>query len=468
MLKELVFFHSLPLFCFFFSNFVATLLIKEHESNQLLLHAMARYLILLLLTLLLTMSNSSPSYSQNNMQTSALVKERLEELNVPFYEGGSVTLLPTGLEKFEDMFKAIRQARRYVHLEYFNYRNDSIGWALFGLLGQKAKEGVQVRVLCDDFGNRSNDSPLTQEHLDSIRTLGVQIHIFDPMVFPWINHFYHRDHRKIVVVDGDIAYSGGMNVADYYLHGKPEIGEWHDMHMRLEGPVVQEYEAIFAETWKQETGEELPALNYEGSGGLVSDFYYDLRPDTTADCGMKTIAVVNRKPGKLSKHMRKAYVAAIDAAQSHIQIVNPYPTGVYSVRSALYRALKRGVRVEFMVSAKSDVPITPDVVGIQMRRLMKRGCEVYYYETGFHHSKFMIVDDQLCTIGSANMDARSMLFDYEVNSFIFSSETSHELQHIFERDKQQCTLLTPEGWKKRFNLPHRILGRLFGAFKGFF
>lgn len=399
--------------------------------------------------------------------TSVELCESLRELGVPFYEGGSVVLLPSGEEKFEDMFKAIRQARRYIHLDYFNFRNDSIGWALFGILGQKAAEGVQVRVVCDDFGNRSNDNPLTKQHLDSLQKMGIQVHIFDPMNFPWINHFYHRDHRKIVVVDGEIAYTGGMNVADYYLHGKPEIGEWHDMHMRLEGPVVQRYEEIFEETWKMETGEELNGDEYLGSGNKVSDYYYDLRPDTTQDVGQKQIAVVHRTPGKHSKDMRKAYVAAIDAAKHHIQIVNPYPTGIYSVRRALYRALKRGVRVEFMVSAKSDVPITPDVVGIQMKRLMKRGCEVLYYETGFHHSKYMVVDDELCTVGSANMDARSMLFDYEVNAFIFSPETTHDLQTIFERDKQQCTLLTPEGWKQRFSLGHRIIGRVFGAFKGF-
>ncbi len=436
---------------------------------------------LLLIFLFTIMINTTTLQAQNasagnnpterlsaNGETSVVVSDALKQLDVPFYEGGSVTLLPSGIEKFEDMFKAIRQARRYIHLDYFNFRNDTIGWALFGLLGEKAREGVQVRVLCDDFGNRSNDHPLTRHHLDSIRSMGIQIKIFDPMVFPWINHFYHRDHRKIVVIDGEIAYSGGMNVADYYLHGKPEIGEWHDMHMRLEGPVVQRYEEVFEESWAKEAKEKLNGEEYLGSGQTVSDFYYDLRPDTTTDIHQKTIAVVHRKPGKRSKDMRKAYVAAIDAAKSHIQIVNPYPTGVYSVRRALYRALKRGVRIEFMVSAKSDVPITPDVVGIQMRRLMKRGCEVYYYETGFHHSKFMIVDDQLCTIGSANMDARSMLFDYEVNAFIFSPETAHELQRIFEHDKEECTLLTPEGWKKRFNLGHRIVGRIFGVAKGFF
>lgn len=392
-------------------------------------------------------------------------KSVLKELNIPFYDGNSVVLLPSGAEKFRDMFDAIRQARKYIHLEYFNYRNDSIGWALFGLLGEKAKEGVEVRVLCDDFGNRSNDHPLKKQHLDSIRSMGIQIRIFDPMKFPWINHAYHRDHMKIAVIDGNIAYSGGMNVADYYIHGKPEIGSWHDMHMRLEGQVVERYEQVFAKMWKGETGEELPAAVYAANFSYV---YEGLRRDTSEDARHKQLAVVYRQPGKDSPLMRNAYVAAIDAAKHHIQIVNPYPTGVYSVRSALYRALKRGVRLEFMVSAKSDVPVTPDVVAIQMRRLMNRGCEVYYYEEGFHHSKFMIIDGELCTVGSANMDARSMLFDYEINSFIFSPSTARELQQIFEHDKKKCTLLTKDGFKKRFNLWHRFVGRVFGAFKGFF
>ncbi len=419
------------------------------------------------LLLLMTLSTLSPQ-AIAQLSSSQQTIEALKQMDIPFYDGNSVVLLPSGTEKFKDMFEAIRQARHYVHLEYFNYRNDTIGWALFGLLGQKAKEGVEVRVMCDDFGNRSNDHPLTKHHLDSIRSMGIQIQIFDPMKFPWINHFYHRDHMKIAVIDGNIAYSGGMNVADYYIHGKPEIGSWHDMHMRLEGPVVAQYERIFSMMWQGETDEYLDSLQYEGMGKPVEEFYYNLRPDDTEDVRQKTLAVVNRTPGKRSKLMRKAYVAAIDAAKHHIQIVNPYPTGVYSVRRALYNALKRGVRVEFMVSAKSDVPITPDVVAIQMRRLLARGCEVYYYEEGFHHSKFMIVDDEFCTIGSANMDARSMLFDYEVNSFIFTKTTTKQLQAIFERDKEKSTLLTREGWFKRFNLWHRIVGRLFGAFKGFF
>lgn len=121
-----------------------------------------------------------------------------------------------------------------------------------------------------------------------------------------------------------------------------------------------------------------------------------------------------------------------------------------------------------MVSAKSDVPITPDVVALEMKRLAKRGAEVYYNQTGFHHSKVMMVDGRFCTIGSTNLDARSFLFDYEVNSFILDPETTAELQNIFEQDKQHCTRFRAEDYRKQFSLGHRITGRFFSLFRGFF
>ena len=415
-----------------------------------------------------------------------------EELGTRFSSNNSVVLLFTGQNKFDAMFNAIRQAKHYVHLEYFNFRNDSIGLALFDLLGQKAAEGVEVRAMFDSFGNSSNDSPLLNRHLKAIRETGVQVEEFDPIKFPWINHAYHRDHRKIVVVDGAVAYTGGMNVADYYIHGRPEYGEWRDMHMELTGDVVAEYERLFARMWWEQTGEILlneiyapqpstlnpqpSTLNPQPStlNPQLSTFNsqlstsFDLLPDTTATAGKKTIGVVERGPGLHSKDMRKAYVAAIDAAQHHIQIVNPYPTNVKSVRRAMRRALKRGVRMEIMVSAKSDVPITPDVVALEMKKLAKRGAEVYYNQTGFHHSKVMMVDGRYCTVGSTNLDARSFCFDYEVNSFIFDAATTRQLQQIFEQDKRNCTTFTVEDYRRIQNFGHRLTGHFFSLFRGFF
>ena len=426
-----------------------------------------------------------------------------EELGTRFSSNNSVVLLYTGQNKFDAMFNAIRQARNYVHLEYFNFRNDSIGLALFELLGKKAAEGVQVRAMFDSFGNSSNDSPLMNKHLKAIRETGVQVEEFDPIKFPWINHAYHRDHRKIVVIDGAVAYTGGMNVADYYIHGRPEYGEWRDMHMELTGDVVAEYERLFARMWWEQTGEILlneiyaplaaetagtPSGKPTGSNGTKEEQQstsigfpdgafpsltrpssaFTLLADTTSSAGRKTIGVVERGPGCHSKDMREAYVAAIDAAQQHIQIVNPYPTNVKSVRRALRRALKRGVRMEIMVSAKSDVPITPDIVALEMKKLAKRGAEIFYNQTGFHHSKVMMVDGKYCTVGSTNLDARSFCFDYEVNSFIFDAATTRQLQQIFELDKRNCTTFTVEDYRQMQNFGHRLSGQFFSLFRGFF
>ncbi len=427
------------------------------------------------------LGHSSLPPTPEEMPSEQVLKQALEDqLGIEFTSNNTVVLLHTGRDKFDAMFSAIRQAKRYVHLEYFNFRNDSIGLALFELLGRKAREGVEVRAMYDSFGNSSNDSPLKNKHLRAMRAMGIQVEEFDPIKFPWVNHAFHRDHRKIVVIDGAVCYAGGMNVADYYINGRPEYGEWRDMHMELTGDVVAQYEAIFARMWWQQTGEVLLNERYtaykpaagEAFSGIISlarsRDEFRLLQDTSSTAGHKVIGVVDRRPIDTPKNMRMAYVAAIDAAKELIQIVNPYPTNVKSVRRALRRALKRGVRLEIMVSAKSDVPITPDVVALEMKRLAKRGAVVYYNQTGFHHSKVMMIDGRFCTVGSTNLDGRSFLYDYEVNSFILDRETTAELQHIFERDKQHCTLFRSEDYRKQFNFGHRLTGRFFSLFRGFF
>lgn len=400
------------------------------------------------------------SYSQQ--RSDSLTVESLEEMGVNFTHENSVVLLTNGKEKFDDMLQAISQARYYVHLEYFNFRNDSIGNVLFTLLAQKAREGVQVRALFDSFGNSSNNRPLQKHDLNKIRSAGIEIYAFDPIVFPWINHAFHRDHRKIVIVDGKLVYTGGMNVADYYIYGKPEFGAWRDMHMRIEGSAVEDYEEIFCTMWKKTTGEPVreDSLLHED---MLRDTlgYYGLKPDTCPSAGEKMLGVVDRVPRIRPKIMRRSYQYAIDNAQKHIQIVNPYLTLVRSVRKALYRALERGVRVEIMVSTKSDVSLVPDVVAYNVHKLMKRGAEIYYYETGFHHTKIMMVDGSFCTVGSANLNSRSLTFDYEVNAFIMDTCTTKQLQTIFEKDKKESTLLTPENWKKRRNVWQRFKGWFF-------
>lgn len=348
------------------------------------------------------------------------------------------------------MFPAIKAAKNFVHLEYFNFRNDSIASLLFDILADKVKEGVKVRALFDGFGNDSNNQPLKKRHIKALRESGIEIYEFDPIVFPWVNHIWPRDHRKIVVIDGKIAYTGGMNVADYYIKGTEQVGTWRDMHCRLEGGAVNELEDIFIRIWNKTTGQNLSgAGTYQG--GIYHSFNDSastLKKDTTISAGKKRVGIVNREPHTSNEIMRTLYVSSIDNAEKHIQIINPYFTLLPCVKKALRRALKRGVRVEIMVSLNSDIPLTPDCVFFQVHTMMKCGAEVYMYKPGFHHSKIMMVDDKFCTIGSTNLDARSLSCDYEVNTLILDKHTTAELSNIFEEDKKDCFLLTPETWNQ--------------------
>ena len=389
-------------------------------------------------------------------QTSdAVFRQKMEDYGIRFTNDNKVTLLFSGQEKFEDLFRHIRQAKQSVHLEYFNFRNDSIASLLFDILREKRREGVEVRALFDGFGNDSNNQPLKKHHLKALRDDSIDIYEFDPIRFPWVNHIWPRDHRKIVVIDGRIAYTGGMNVADYYIKGTEQVGSWRDMHCRIEGSAVGDLQLIFSQLWQKVTGES-----------ILKQKYFRQQP-----AGHSVVGIVNREPGSTltadghvfgqNDAMRRLYVNAIDAAVDSLKLINPYFVLVPSVKHALERAIARGVRVEIMVSAKSDVPLTPDVVFYTVHKLMKRGAHVWLYKPGFHHSKILMVDGRYCTVGSANLDARSMRFDYEDNAVILDPAVTRQLDDMFNRDKLDSFYLTPESWNA-FRTPWQKFRGWFG------
>ena len=388
---------------------------------------------------------SSTLSAQTEERADSLIVRQMEAQGVTFSHDNSVTLLMSGQEKFDDMFKAIRQARETVHLEYFNFRNDSIADLLFEILAEKVRQGVTVRALFDGFGNSSNNQPLKKHHIKRLRAQGIQIYEYKPLKFPWLHAIFNRDHRKIVIIDGKIAYTGGMNVADYYIKGTEVVGSWGDMHCRIEGDEVNTLQRIFRRMWKRVTGEEINGPDLY-RGYTTPDYFHGLKPDTSATAGHKMVGIINREPHVTRKIIRQFYLDAINDAKDSIKLVNPYMTLSHQLKKALRNALKRGVKVEIMVSKRSDIPLTPDCMFYNVHKLMKHGARVWIYEPGFHHTKIIMVDGQFCTVGSANLNARSLRWDYEENAVIVDPYTTRQLNDMFERDKKDSFFLTEETW----------------------
>lgn len=388
--------------------------------------------ILFLLISLYSKAQSSDSLTISQMQ----------ELGVVFSKNNKVELLMSGKEKFARLFEDIRQAKQSVHLEYFNFRNDSIASLLFDILREKRKEGVEVRAVFDGFGNDSNNQPLKKKHLEKLHADSIEIYEFDPIRFPWINHIWPRDHRKIVVIDGRIAYTGGMNVADYYVVGSEQVGEWRDMHCRIEGSAVNELQKIFVRFWKKLSKENLTDPKYfQGT-----------------KAGNKMVGIVNREPHTSNEITRRFFVNVLDNAKDSVKIINPYFMPTNKVMKALKRCAERGVKMDILISAKYDEPLTPDIVMYNMKKLIKRGVNVWRYRPGFHHSKIMMVDGKFCTVGSTNLDARGLRYDYEVNALIMDEETTKKLDQKFIEDTGKSDYVSMEEWKKSRTTWQRFKG----------
>lgn len=337
----------------------------------------------------------------------SLIVKQLRKKGVRFSHNNSVTLLTTGQEKFDDLFKAIDQAKSSIHLEYFNFRNDSINNELIRHLAAKAKEGVEVRAIFDGFGNASNNRPMKKHNIEAIRKQGIEIYEFKPMEFPWLQDIFNRDHRKIVIIDGKIAYTGGMNVADYYIKGTEIVGSWHDMHCRIEGDEVNTLQKIFLRMWFLVSGQKVYGAKYY-RGITNADYINDLKKDTCRSAGNKMVGIINREPHVTKDIIRYFYINAINDAKDSIKLINPYFTLSHSLKKAFRNAIKRGVKVEILLSVKSDIPLTPDCGFFNAHQLMKAGCQIWLYKPGFHHTKIIMVDGQFCTVGSANLNARSL------------------------------------------------------------
>ena len=360
------------------------------------------------------------------LTSDSLVLHFLEESGIPISDNNKVKLLKSGREKFIDLFEAIRQAKHHVHLEYFNFRNDSIANALFALLAEKVKEGVEVRAMFDAFGNWSNNQPLKKRHLKKIREQGIEIVKFDPFTFPYINHAAHRDHRKIVVVDGNTAYTGGINLADEYINEEERFGYWKDAALRTEGAAVWNFTVMFLDHWNAFRPSEedyAPFMPQAESLSAQSDGVIQPYGDSPLD--EEPVA-------------ETVYLDILAQAQQYVYFYTPYLAIGEEMLDALRNAAKRGVDVRLVLPGIPDKKLIFRLTRSYYVPLLRAGVRIYEFTPGFLHAKCYVSDDRAAVVGSINMDYRSLFLHFECGALLLYNSQVIALRDDVLRTLPEC------------------------------
>lgn len=360
-----------------------------------------------------------------------------------------VEILNNGENCFPRMFGDMARAKSFIHIEFFGIESGKLFEQMFEVLKERAANGVEVRVIYDSVGGRV----LWSKDIKRMREAGIEVRSFMPVFFTRFSSLAnYRNHRKIVVVDGEVGYTGGMNIADRYVDGV-RGGIWRDTHIRIEGEAVAMLQTVFVADWAFVTD------------GITLDQpqYF---PSTSVEnvCPMQIATSGPDSPYASIKH---SYFAAIGQARRYIYISTPYLMPDNAILTALQIAALSGVDVRIMIPIKGDNVIVAWAGYSYIDALMEAGVKVYLYRKGFNHSKFIAIDDELCTIGSANLDYRSFNDDFEVQALIYDNSVTCSLRDDFLKDLEDSEQMTPEKWQNRSHLSKlmeplaRLLAPLF-------
>lgn len=352
-------------------------------------------------------------------------------LGMPFpTEGNSLNFYISGEHAFPEMLKSIQEAEKYIHLQVFILRNDETGRKFLSLLVEKAKQGVQVRLLYDAVGSIGLRSGL----LKDLQRAGGKVQSFLSLFSLWHQFRINlRNHRKILVVDGKVAYTGGMNLGDEYAKVTKKYGRWRDTHMKIHGPAVADLQRLFAEDWNFAAKEDIDSLTdeiaHEGDGNAK-------------------IQLAWSGPDQETKAIRETYLSAIFFGSKRLWATTPYLVPDPSLLDALCVAARSGCDVRVILPQKPDKWI-PFLAGrYYWGELMKAGVKLYQYQPGFIHAKTLLIDDW-ASVGSVNLDCRSLFLNFEVSCFIESPLILRRLEEQFQRDFTKCKEVNPEEWNKR-------------------
>ncbi|EMA6343309.1 cardiolipin synthase [Bacillus cytotoxicus] len=325
-----------------------------------------------------------------------------------------------GTDLYNNLFHDIRKATHHIHILFFIVKNDEISQVFLQLLCDKAKQGVEVRLLLDQIGSHQ----LSKKSIQSLQNSGVSFSFCHKVKFPFL--FFsanQRNHRKITIIDGKIGYIGGFNIGEEYLGHNPKLGLWRDYHLRLTGEGVQD---------------------------LQKQFLHDWRDDTNQDLLKNTIYFPKQAPGSIlhrfiptdGAYLQSTFLHLIESANEKIYIGTPYFIPGKKIMNALLQARKRGVQITILVPNKADHPLVREAKLPYCRKLMRAGCNIYAFQEGFFHAKIIIIDNRICDIGTANVDMRSLYINYEMNCLLYDEEFIHAIQKKFNKDIQSSVLLS--------------------------
>ena len=352
-----------------------------------------------------------------------------------------VTIYTDGEKLFQQMFDEIAAAKKSIHIEFYTIYNDQIGNQLRTLLERKAAEGVEVRVLYDSWGSMG----VRQSFYDGLRERGghaTQFLLTHNNLFDF--RLNYRDHRKIVVLDGKIGYVGGFNVGDQYLGRLPKFGPWRDTHLRIIGGGVYGLQRRFIGDWNASVSRSSEKLNH----------YRQYFPEIQVQHGSTALQVVSSGPESELEKIKLGYLRLINTAQDHIWIQTPYLIPDDSVLDALRVAAHSGIDVRIMIPCKPDHPFVYRATQYYAHVLANEGVTIYTYQRGFLHAKTMLIDGKMSSVGSANLDFRSFKLNFEINAFIYDSDTTDQLEQIFVNDIRNSRVVTAAAFDRQSRWLH--------------
>jgi cardiolipin synthase len=352
----------------------------------------------------------------------------------PLSEGNHVTILKNGVEIFPSMLSAIRAAKKTINLEFYIYWDGEIGRTFAEALAERARAGVQVKIVLDAVGS----SAMSQSLTDFMTRNGIDLEWYHPLRWYTLSRFNHRTHRKLLIVDGEIGFSGGVGIADNWLGNADSKDHWRETVARVEGPVVTQMQFAFLDNWVKSRGELLTGLDYF--------------PQVERR-GPHLTQVIKSSPTEGSSAVKLLYVVSIVSATRSIYISNAYFVPDRDTIRALEGAVRRGVDVRVIVPGEfTDVPLVRQASRMHYELLLRRGIRIFEYQPTMMHAKTMVVDGYWSTIGSSNFDDRSFRLNDEVNVNVYDDEIARQMEAMFFHDLAQSNEITLRHWFRRGRL----------------